>query len=145
MVFMGWGFTSGGKEGLCLVQLCVKYSLVPRPCAFVACSTKFCANVVLQATNTQGLGTRLCKIQAGKCYIESLPLVPKSKRSCHSQGEMSAVQLSIWSCTCPPEVGHIIGLGRLNISDTAWNIWSPTEIFGPPISNHWRWYIPRQV
>ena len=33
-------------------------SLVPKPCAFVACSTKF-TNFVLQATNAQGLGTRL--------------------------------------------------------------------------------------
>ena len=34
-------------------------SLVPRPCAFVSCSTKSCANFVLQETNTQGLRTRL--------------------------------------------------------------------------------------
>ena len=34
-------------------------SLVPRLCAFVACSTKFMQNFVLQATNVQGLGTRL--------------------------------------------------------------------------------------
>ena len=26
----------------------------------------------------------MCKIQASKCYIESLPLVPKDKRSCFS-------------------------------------------------------------
>ena len=26
----------------------------------------------------------VCKIQASKCYIESLPLVPKDKRSCFS-------------------------------------------------------------
>ena len=32
---------------------------------------------------------------------------------------------------------EIFGLGRLNISDTAWNIWSPR------ISNHWRWYLDR--
>ena len=37
----------------------VTCSLVPRPRAFVACSTKFCANFVLQATNARGLGTRL--------------------------------------------------------------------------------------
>ena len=36
-----------------------KYSLVPRPCAFVACSKKFAQNSILQATNAQGLGTRL--------------------------------------------------------------------------------------
>ena len=34
-------------------------SLVPRPCAFVTCSMEFCANFLLQATNAQGLGTRL--------------------------------------------------------------------------------------
>ena len=32
----------------------------------------------------------VCKIQASKCYIESLLLVPKDKRSCFSQGERSA-------------------------------------------------------
>jgi len=36
-------------------------SLVPRPRAFVACSTKFSANFVLQARNAQGLGTRLAQ------------------------------------------------------------------------------------
>ena len=30
-----------------------------RPCAFVACSMKFAQDFVLQATNVQGLGTRL--------------------------------------------------------------------------------------
>ena len=34
-------------------------SLVPRPCAFVACSMNICANFVLQVTNAQGLGTEL--------------------------------------------------------------------------------------
>ena len=37
----------------------------------------------------------MCKIQASKCYIKSLPLVPKDKRSCFSQGERSAVQLPL--------------------------------------------------
>ena len=35
--------------------------------------------------------TAVCKIQASKRYIESLPLVPKDKRSCFSQGERSSV------------------------------------------------------
>ena len=39
-------------------------SLVPRPCAVVTCSTKF-ANFVLQATNAQGLGTRLGREKVG--------------------------------------------------------------------------------
>ena len=39
--------------------------------------------------------TAVCKIQASKCYIESLPLVPKDKRSCFSQGERSTVQLPL--------------------------------------------------
>ena len=34
----------------------------------------------------------VCKIQASKHYIKSLPLVAKDKRSCFSQGERSAVQ-----------------------------------------------------
>ena len=37
----------------------------------------------------------VCKIQASKRYIKSLPLVPKGKRSCFSQGERSAVRLSL--------------------------------------------------
>ena len=36
-----------------------------------------------------------CKIQAGKRYIESLPLVLKDKRICFSQGKRSAVQLPL--------------------------------------------------
>ena len=35
----------------------------------------------------------VCKLQAVKRYVESLPLVLKDKRSCFSQGERSAVQL----------------------------------------------------
>ena len=35
----------------------------------------------------------VCKIQASKRYIESLPL--KSERGCFSQGERSAVQLPL--------------------------------------------------
>ena len=37
----------------------------------------------------------VCKIQARKCYFESLLLVPKDKESCFSQGERSAVQLPL--------------------------------------------------
>ena len=39
--------------------------------------------------------TAVCKIQASRRYIKSLPLVPKDKRSCFSQGEKSAVQLPL--------------------------------------------------
>ena len=39
--------------------------------------------------------TIVCKIQASKRYIESLPLVPKDKISCLSQGEGSTVQLRL--------------------------------------------------
>ena len=35
----------------------------------------------------------VCKIQASKSYVESLPSVLKDKRSCFSQGERFAVQL----------------------------------------------------
>ena len=34
----------------------------------------------------------VCRIQASKCYVESLPLVLKDKKSCFSQGERFAVQ-----------------------------------------------------
>ena len=37
----------------------------------------------------------VCKIQASKCYIKSLPSVPKDKRSCFSQVERSIVQLPL--------------------------------------------------
>ena len=37
----------------------------------------------------------VCIIQASKCYVESLPLVLKDKRSCFSQGERFAVQLPL--------------------------------------------------
>ena len=37
----------------------------------------------------------VCKILAMKSYIKSLPPVPKSKRSCFSQSERSAVQLPL--------------------------------------------------
>ena len=37
----------------------------------------------------------VCKIQASKRYVESLPIVLKDKRSCFSQGERLAVQLPL--------------------------------------------------
>ena len=42
-----------------------------------------------------GFSAAACKIQASKRYIESLPLIPKDKRSCFSQGKRSAVQLPL--------------------------------------------------
>ena len=42
-----------------------------------------------------GLCLAVLKIQSRKFYIESLPLVPKDKRSCFSEGERSAVQLPL--------------------------------------------------
>ena len=45
--------------------------------------------------SVSGFSAAACKIQASKRYIESLPLVPKDKRSWFSQGERSAVQLPI--------------------------------------------------
>ena len=43
--------------------------------------------------SVSGFSAAACKIQASKCYIESLPLVPKDKRSWFSQGERS-----LYSC-----------------------------------------------
>ena len=37
----------------------------------------------------------VCKVQASKRYIKYLPLVPKDKRSCFSQGERSTIQLPL--------------------------------------------------
>ena len=39
--------------------------------------------------------TAVCKIQASKRCVESLPLVLKDRRSCFSQGERFAVQLPL--------------------------------------------------
>ena len=41
------------------------------------------------------VSTAVCKMQASKRYIESLPSVLKDKRSCFSQGERFAVWLSL--------------------------------------------------
>ena len=54
--------------------------------------------------------TAVCKIQASKCYVESLPLVMEDKRSCFSQGETFTVQLSLLDC--PPEVGHLVAIWK---------------------------------
>ena len=51
----------------------------------------------------------VCKIQASKSYIESLPLVLKDKRSCFSQGERFAAQL-------PVEIGRLIGIQYTNFA-----------------------------
>ena len=40
-------------------------------------------------------GASVCIIQASKRCVEHLPLVLKDRRSCFSQGERSAVQLSL--------------------------------------------------
>ena len=37
----------------------------------------------------------VCKMQARKCYVKSLPSVMVDKRSCFSEGERSAVKLSL--------------------------------------------------
>ena len=42
-----------------------------------------------------GFSAAVCKIQASKRYIKSLPLVLRDKRSCFSQSERSAVQLPL--------------------------------------------------
>ena len=47
------------RASSCYIQMCTECSLIPRPCALVACSTKFRMNFVLQAMNAQGLGTKL--------------------------------------------------------------------------------------
>ena len=48
-------------ESLTQVMICTcSYtSLIPRSCTFITCSMEFCVNFVLQATNTQCLGTWL--------------------------------------------------------------------------------------
>ena len=64
-------------------------SLVPRPCTFVACSTKFAQNFVLEATNAQSLGTRL-----GRGGVETIPSSSWSSRVSVSQrldGRSSAI------------------------------------------------------
>ena len=64
-------------------------SLVPRPCAFVACSTKFSANFVLQARNAQGLGTRLAQSPRFLHVAQSLSLKCNGLSVRCMQSEMS--------------------------------------------------------
>ena len=59
----------------------------------------------------------VCKIQVSKCYIESLPLVPKDNRSCFSQSERSAVQQPL-DCVRPPEVGRLTFENHLYSTNT---------------------------
>ena len=40
-------------------------------------------------------GAAVCKIQARKCYIESLPSVSNGQRSCFSQSKSSTIQLPL--------------------------------------------------
>ena len=54
----------------------------------------------------------VCKIQASKCYIESLQLVPNNKRSWFSQSERSAVQLPL-DHVFAPEVASLKVKGPL--------------------------------
>ena len=63
-----WSLAVWKTSGYFLYCTQWKLSLVSSPCTFVAYSTKFAqrawANFVLQATNTQGLGTRLVKARS---------------------------------------------------------------------------------
>ena len=94
-----WGVASlpeGKSLDLCLVQLCAKHSLIPRPFP-----PPVFDRILYKNGGGNGLGMRLCKTQASKRYIKSLPLVPKDKRSCFSQGEKSAslkVKGLLYSC-----------------------------------------------
>ena len=45
--------------------------------------------------SVSGFSAAACRIQGSKCYIESLLLVLKDKRSCFSQGERFVVQLPL--------------------------------------------------
>ena len=58
-----------------------------------------------RAKSVSGFSAAVRKIQGSKCYINSLPLVLKDKRSRSPQGERSAVQ-----CVCPPEVRRLIDI-----------------------------------
>lgn len=58
-------------------------------------------------------GTVVCKIQARKYYIKSLPLVPQDK-SCFCLGERSTVQLA-FDRVCLPEVGRLVGIYTANV------------------------------
>lgn len=49
----------------------VSCSLISKPCAFVACSTRFCANFVLQETNVLGLGMRLGLLAQGQHHQQT--------------------------------------------------------------------------
>ena len=48
-----------------------------------------------RAKSVSGFSAAVCKIQASKCCIKSLPSVLTDKMICFSQGERSAVQLPL--------------------------------------------------
>ena len=52
----------------------------------------------------------VCKIQASKCYIESLQSVPNNKRSWFSQSERSTVQLPLDHVFAPGSIGRLIDI-----------------------------------
>ena len=62
----------------------------------------------------------VCKIQASKCYSESLPLMPKDKRSCFSQGERSTVQLLL-NCVFALRKWFLWGVASLP-EDKSWGL-----------------------
>ena len=51
----------------------------------------------------------VCTIHASKCHVESLPLVPKDRRSCFSQGERFTVQLPLNRALALQKMAKITG------------------------------------
>ena len=67
------------------------FSLVPRPCMFVTCSVKFTQNFALEATNVQGLGTRLLQ----SCFLQIMVVASYNfQNSCTSKTKAQSGSLS---------------------------------------------------
>ena len=83
---------------------------------------------LLPEGKSRGLAA-VCKLQASKRYIESLPLVPKDKRSCFTRGERSTVYTAAsWSHIRPLEVGCFIDIWKPSIG----SFLSQYQLYCPP-------------
>ena len=57
------------------------------------------------------VSTAVCKIQATKRYVESLPLVLKDKKKLL----LTRLKVHCTAASCRPEVGHLIGIWKPSI------------------------------
>ena len=103
------------------------YSHIPRPCAFVACTTKFCANFLLQATNAQVLVMRL-GLLTPLCFTSNTHIITVSYKRKHRVAYHLCGQRMCRGAVADPDVGVAADLlvrclrtpGRVS---TVWPSW----------------------